>query len=538
MKMKTPRREFLKQTVTVALTPLLSSEAMAATTPARNLPETAVEGSPQAAVLENDLLRAVFDSGSGALIELLNKQSGRRFQGRRELARSFSMVVPLPERIWHVIDGTGQKTSNHRMLPNGLEFTWDALESEYVGPMDIGLTGSVTLNDAGLTFEMSIRNRSPYRVESVAWPYIGDLRRPSSGEFRRASYSYCRLEYAPLSPTFWSQVGYWGTEFPIQSVPTPESPWVLIVDEAEALYVGCHDVSAKERVEFTFRLKPGFEKGNTVPAGDTISGQAVNLEFFPTHLSFVMPRESGTLSPIVLKPFRGDWHAGADIYKAWRQTWMTQPRVPKWIADVHSWQMLQMNTWAASLRVRYNQLPEIAAECARHGVTGIQLIGGTLYGQDGRLPIHDIDPRLGTRDELRTAITKAREMGVHIVLYEKYTCTDRSTDWYQKELHNYSSKDIFGNEHGHEGWRYDTPAYMAGINIRPYAWMCMNSAKWQDIAVDQVRKSLDLNPAGIFLDECQWHGSNAFYCFDPTHGLSRSRKFGQPDKWKLCSPAA
>jgi hypothetical protein len=79
---------------------------------------------------------------------------------------------------------------------------------------------------------------------------------------------------------------------------------------------------------------------------------------------------------------------------------------------------------------------------------------------------------------------------------------------------------------------------MAGINIRPYAWMCMNSAKWQDIAVDQVRKSLDLNPAGIFLDECQWHGSNAFYCFDPTHGLSRSRKFGQPDKWKLCSPAA
>jgi hypothetical protein len=180
--------------------------------------------------------------------------------------------------------------------------------------------------------------------------------------------------------------------------------------------------------------------------------------------------------------------------------------------------MLQMNTWGDSLRIRYNQLPEYAAECARHGVTALHLIGWTLYGQDGRLPIHDIDPRLGTRDELRAAIAKARGMGVHIILYEKYTCADKGTDWYKRELHCYVSKDIFGNEHGHEGWRYDTPAHLAGINIRPYAWMCMNSAKWQDIAIEEIRKSLDLNPAGIFLDETQWHGTNAFYCFDSEHG--------------------
>lgn len=185
---------------------------------------------------------------------------------------------------------------------------------------------------------------------------------------------------------------------------------------------------------------------------------------------------------------------------------------------MQSWQMLQMNTCADSLGIRHSELPEYAAECVRHEVTGIQLIGWTLDGQDGRLPIHDIDPRLGTREELRAAIATAREMGVHIVLYEKYTCTDRGTDWYKKELHDYSSRDIFGNEHEHEGWRYDTPAHLAGINIRPIAWMCMNSAKWQGIAVKEIRRSLDLNPAGIFLDECQWHGSNAFYCFDPTHG--------------------
>src|ERR1039458_4047754 len=202
--MKTPRREFLKQAVTTALIPLLPSGSLAAAAPAESLPQ---KNSPREAVLENDLLRAVLDTNSGALLELLNKQTGRRFQGRGELARSFSMVVPLPERLWHVIEGTRQKTASHRSLPNRLEFTWDALESEYVGLMDIGLIGSVTLSDAGLTFEMAIRNGSPYRVESVAWPYIGDLKRPSSGEFRRASYNYCILEFAPLSPIFQNERG-------------------------------------------------------------------------------------------------------------------------------------------------------------------------------------------------------------------------------------------------------------------------------------------------------------------------------------------
>ena len=105
-----------------------------------------------------------------------------------------------------------------------------------------------------------------------------------------------------------------------------------------------------------------------------------------------------------------------------------------------------------------------------------------------------------------------------IVLYEKYTCTDVGTDWYKRELYRYASRDLFGNTHGHEGWQYDTPSHLAGINTRPYAWMCMNSKEWQDICLTEIARSLDLRPAGIFLDEAQWHGRNAFYCFDPDHG--------------------
>jgi hypothetical protein len=109
-------------------------------------------------------------------------------------------------------------------------------------------------------------------------------------------------------------------------------------------------------------------------------------------------------------------------------------------------------------------------------------------------------------------------LGVKIILYEKYTCTDVGTDWYQEGGSRYGSRDVFGNVHGHEGWQYDLPSHLAGINTRPYAWMCMNAAGWHDEALAQIRRSLELKPDGLLLDECQWHGRNGFYCFDESHG--------------------
>ena len=471
--------------------------------------------------LENDRMETVFDDETGALLALTHKPTGWRIQGRVALAQSFSLVVPLPDRLLNVIDGRRQRPAAVRKDSNGsrLILTWDGLESEHGSRFDIRLEASATLDDSGLSFEMTIDNRSPFPVESAAYPVIGDLRRPiGSDGLSRANLSYCNLNVRSLYPAFPNERGYWGTEYPIQMIPTPESPFVLILGDQEGLYAGCHDTSAQERVEFTFALKPGYGKVGYAPPGDEIDGHPARLEFMATHLPFVQPGETYELSPIRLQPFAGDWHAGADIYKAWRATWMARPPVPRWLQEPHAWQQIQMTSWGDTLRIPYRDLVMYGEDCVRHGVQAIQLTGWTLYGQDGRLPIHEIDPRLGAWDELQEAIRAIQRMGVKVVLYEKYTCADIATDWFERELFRYASKDSFGHPHGHEGWRYDTPAHLAGINTRPYAWMCMNAAQWHEIALEQIRASLKLNPAGILLDECQWHGTNAFYCFDETHG--------------------
>jgi len=471
--------------------------------------------------LENDLIEAVFDAGTGALLHLINKKTGWDVQKRTELSRSFSMVVPLPDRMFNVIEGTEQQVSQIKKNAQGTEltFVWENVKSEYAGTLNIRLEAKVLLDDSGLAFNMTVDNHCPYRVESIAYPYIGDVhRRPNWKHMWRAKCFHCNLEFNELYPTFRQERGYWGVYYPVQITPTPETPYLMILGPDEGLYIGCHDTTARERVDFTFRLKPGYSRIGRVPPGDTFGGQTVNTEFMAMHLPFVGPGEKFELLPVVFKPFKGDWHAGLDYYKAWFKKNIKPAPAPKWLNEVHSWQQVQINSLADTLSVPYKELVKYGEDCKRHGVGAIQLVGWTLSGQDGRLPIHDIDPRLGTWDDLKEAIAKIQQMGVKVVLYEKYTCMDVGTDWYKCELHNYVSRDIFGNRHGHGGWMYFTPAHLSGINTRPLDWACMNCDKWQDVALGQIKKTLELDPAGILLDESQWHGKHAFYCFDPNHG--------------------
>lgn len=478
----------------------------------------------------NDEYQAAFEEETGALLRLANLDTGWEVQNRGNLARAFSAVVPLPERLLNVIEprtsGAGQSSPGAEQVTvtadaNGksVSILWRNLISPHCGTLAITLRALVEVSEHGLSFTMAVENDSPYVVESIQYPYIGDLSVPAgSTTLSKVRTNYCSVKFEPLFPRFGNERGYWGVDHPIQMVPTPVSPLVLVQAEDEGLYIGCHDTQIAERCEFTFQLKPGYGKIGRAPDGDRIGEHEVSLEATVTHLPFVQPGERGALAPIVLRPYSGDWHKGVDTYKRWRASWMTKPPTPSWLAEPHSWQQLQMTSWGDALKYRYTDLVEIGRECAQNGVRAIQLVGWTLYGQDGRLPDHEIDPRLGTREELAQAIEEIQAMGVKVVLYEKYTCADISTDWYREELHRYASKDIFGNTHGHGGWQYHTPAHLAGVNTRPYAWMCMHSASWQDVALGEIDKSLELKPDGILLDESQWHGTRGFYCYDESHG--------------------
>jgi hypothetical protein len=474
-------------------------------------------------VLENNQLVVSFDHDSGALLSFTNRLTGWHWQTAPSLGESFNLFVPSADRSYNPVLGVRNRLASFEKSADGQSLTlvWSNLESEYQGRLDITLRGTVRLEGASVRFEMTITNRSQHTVASLSWPIIGSIAgsiaepRPV---MKLSTWNYGNLSIFPLWNPASQASGYFGTNYPTRIL---DGRFVLVSTPSQGLYAGAHNADAKENVRFMFEVKPGFEDSyNSVnPKTPTISGHPARLSMQIVHFPFLNPGESSALAPIVLAPYRGDWHAGVDIYKRWLTTWFHPLPMPAWAEDIHAWQQLQINSSEDDLRTRYADLPRRVADDARHGITILQIVGWNQGGQDRDNPTDDTDPRLGTTAELKDAIAQIEKMGVHVVLFAKYAWADTSTEWYKSELSKHMATDPYGDIYTWAGYRYQTPEQLAGINPRNLATACPNDAAWRKILAQEFQKVIDLGSSGVLFDEAQHrHSSDYNVCFNPNHG--------------------
>lgn len=470
-------------------------------------------------VLENDHLALSFDESTGALIAFTNKVTGWRWQTKPELGESFNLFVPTSDRSYNPVLGARNRLASFEKSADGrtLTLVWSHLESEYQGGLDITLHGTVRLADDAVQFEMTVENHSPHTVASLSWPIIGSIAGPDA-VMKLSTWNYGNLSVMPLWNPASQNTGYFGTDYPTRIL---DGRFILASTPDQGLYVGAHNQDAEENVKYMFEVKPGLENsfGDHNPKTTSMSGHPARLTMQVVHYPFLNSGESGPLAPIVLTPYRGDWHAGVDIYKRWLATWFHPEPMPSWSEDIHAWQQLQINSSEDDLRTQYAELPARVADDPKHGITVLQLVGWNHGGQDRDNPSCDADPRLGTTAELKDAIARMENMGIHVVLFAKYAWADTSTDWYKTELSRHMATDPYGDIYSWAGYRYQTPEQLGGINPRNLATACSNDAAWRKILAGEFQKVIDLGANGVLFDEAQHrHSSDYNLCFNPNHG--------------------
>ena len=393
---------------------------------------------------------------------------------------------------------------------------WKDLVSEHGGILPLTFTARVTLQNGTLMFEGTLINDSPLVVETIDYPYFGDLNPPGRDSSMHAHIMrYDNLESTEIYPHFANEKGYWGVDFPTKTLDACHSLFCLIQSEHEGIYVETRDHASTYLVQYTFEQRPGVicnlaplssigpdeVEMHQVPQEDEISGIPVHLDFRTCHFIFTQPHSTKKLVPVVIRCYSGDWHHGVDLYKEWRATWYKAPRVPAWARDVHSWQQLQINSPEEEFRVPYSQLIKFGEGCAKNGVKAIQLVGWNHGGQDRGNPSQSTDPGLGTWQELHDAIARIQAMGVKIILFGKFPWADITTDWYKNELYKYATTDPYGIPYQYPGDSYHTPTQLAGINNRRFAVMDFLSPGYRDIATREFQKLLSLGSAGWLYDE-------------------------------------
>ncbi len=486
-------------------------------------PVSSETGSAREVVLEDRDLLVAFDTNSGALTRLQRKATGWTIQRRPELGVSFRLFAPLPDRRDNIVRGQKQRASKvEKLSASQVRIEWKDLLSEHGGTLPITFTGTVTLESGALTFDSTLVNDSPLVVETIDYPYLGDLQPPERGKPMTAEHMwYGNLESDEVYPNFKNEKGYWGVDFPTKTIDSKQCLFCLIQSPKEGIYVEMHDPTQRYLLEFTFVQHPGVLQSisNRVPQESEISGTPVHLDFRTCHFIFAQPKSTVNLVPVVLRCYTGDWHAGLDLYKQWRTTWFKPAYLPAWVKEVHSWQQLQVDGAEQDYTIPYRDLMKYAKECANNGVTAIQLVGWNKGGQDGGDPSQDTDPGLGTTQELKDSIAQAQAMGVKIILFGKLNWADLTTEWYKTELYKYACTDPYGIQYQTNGYSYTTPTQLAGINNRRRAVMDFCSPAYRDIATQQLEKLLDLGSVGWLFDEVCHHGP-VEYSFSPDHGYA------------------
>ncbi len=266
-----------------------------------------------AIVLEDDKVLAAFDGDSGALTRLESKPKHWVIERRPELGVSFRLFAPLPQRRYNPVLGQKQHAAEvKKVSENEVRLRWKDLVSEHGGVLPITLNAIVKLTNGVLGFGATLENNSPLTVETVDYPYFGDLTAPARGVLLEAQIpkddKTDTLQSNEVHPHFRNEKGYWGVSFPTKTLEGQQSRFCLLQAPGQGLSIEVDAPKAPYRLQYTFEQHPGVLSAvsNLVPQEDEISGFPVHLEFRLCHFVFAPPHSTTNLAPIVLRCYSGD----------------------------------------------------------------------------------------------------------------------------------------------------------------------------------------------------------------------------------------
>jgi hypothetical protein len=428
--------------------------------------------------LENEHILAVFDASNGSLVKLVNKKTNWNVIYREQLGQSFDMLVPLKWKRFHYVRGVDQTPPEINATADKITFTWNSLKSKLLDkPLNIKFIGEVTLTPDGLTYSGKVINNDTCFVEYVGWPYWGEVAVPD----REKRFVFESINQGKmLHPSFQNEQGYWGADYPTQSITLPESAFLLMRNENEGITGISEQSVPQELIVASHELIPGYEYNN--PVSDVMDGQMVRIQFKVNRLIFTAPETSRELVPFNLSFYEGSWHKGVDVYKAWKQKAMKQPEIADWMKEPYTWRCVSISN--------VQELVRLAQESKMHGVSVLHVNG--WRAADSRDDIKAIDG-------LTSAIRECRQLGVKIVLDMHLNDADKNSPWYRDELKNYVITNLYGMT----------------TDIR---MLCPHTKELISITENKYAKNKDLSAAdGVIIFDSNNNG-HTFFCFDSNHG--------------------
>ncbi|GAA5210654.1 DUF6259 domain-containing protein [Microbacterium kyungheense] len=469
---------------------------------------------PRSITIADDRISVAFDADTGGIVAVSQEGVGPWLRSPAG-GSLFVFEVPRHGDRTVVVETAGQTLSASTVSPDGrtAQLTWDGLTTstgERLGGR-IEVRAAVENGALELTLRFAILDAD---VEAVRFPAIRGIS-PAHGALEYRGVDYSTGTRVRLLPVFDNNSPYWGTTFPDHAsgnlrpevIANPTSPFVVLAGDEAGLTV----LPAAPTLEFIgwrTSLEPGYldSLSRTTAPDATVTFEAIH---FPTPAA-----QEGELPAMRVAPYRGEWTAGTDVYRATQGP--TRRSRAAWLAEPRSWLQVQLMSTEGEPRYDFDALVDIIEECAATGIGAIQITGWNEGGQDGLVPVHRPSEKLGGLAGLRRALERARELDVKTVLYVKYVWVEKPGP-YWAEFEASVARDPNGQPYAQPGPVYHSSRKRYGISTPWYVPLCFGVEAVRDRFAREVAELQSWGADGVLADESLYHG-RSLMCFAEDHG--------------------
>jgi hypothetical protein len=389
------------------------------------------------------------------------------------LGENFRLLLPRPHYQANYFLSSEQRVNRIEEHPDGVTCYYDALRNARE-VVNVKVKYDIRAVESRVEFSIEVENSTDLPLAEVYYAIIGGLQ----GVGNRLDTDSLvpglaeGTPYGNLAPAIFNDFhGYdLGIRYDATGFTYPgamQMGWAEFYNRKTGLglYYANHDPVSRLSALY-MELRPftkGAVKGDDWPTpADLPPGEPIGLTmgwlFFPYSKGSTF--HSG---PMALAVHQGDWHEGSEFYRQWFDQHFQVRRPPNWLRKEMAWQSVIISNPEDVVLYKFKDLPKLAADAKKYGVTTFEILGWNVGGIDRGYPQYTPDPRLGTPEEFRAALRDIKREGVHPLTFANIQVADTAIPQFKGNLERFTVRGRWAPDFPAFGWGEGTIAGRMGL---------------------------------------------------------------------------
>jgi hypothetical protein len=450
---------------------------------------------------------------TGDLVGLRWKNPEFEVIREQRLGENFRLLLPRPGYEAAYFNSRDQNVSRIETLPDGVLCTYESLRNNQE-TIPVGVRYRIRVVDEQVLFSIEVDNPTDRKLAEVVYGLVGGQQGIDN---RLDTESMVPGGNENLAPGLFSRFhggGYGGGNLGITydavgfTYPgTMPMGWMDVFNPKAGIgyYYANQDPETRLTLLY-FEMRPFTKSASLKDSWPSLSempdGEPFGLTMGWVNFPYVS-RGTFKAGPVALQVHRGDWHTAGGIYRSWFDQHFTIKRPLSWLRQEHAWQSVIISNPEDVVVHRFSELPKLAADAKKYGITTFEILGWDIGGIDRGYPQYHPNSRLGAPEEFRKALADMRAIGVHPLIFANIQWADTATPLFQKTLKQYAVEGRWAPDWLVTGWGEGTISARTGLAQSNMTWISPSHPAFRKLLMDQYLELVRNGAEGFQLDKTE-----------------------------------